>query len=69
MLCVPYKEHRTNDQLLREDNTSRKVINKIRQIQCRLIGHIICGGAMENLVTGKILGKRSREWIVDGASR
>jgi hypothetical protein len=51
--------------------TVRKLFNKIRQRQCRFIGHVIRGEGMENLVTtGQIPGKRDRarqrEKILDG---
>jgi hypothetical protein len=56
-----YKEHKTNDQVLCEANTYKKLFDKIKQRQCRFLGHMICGEGMENLVTtGKILGKRDR---------
>jgi hypothetical protein len=61
MLRVSYKEHKTNDQVLCEANTVRKLFNKIRQRQCSFIGHVIRGEGMENLVTtGKFPGKRDR---------
>jgi hypothetical protein len=45
--------------VLSEDNTNRKLINKIKQRQCRFIGHVMCGEGMENLVTtGKIQEKK-----------
>jgi hypothetical protein len=74
MLCVSYKEHKTTDQVLCEANTVRKLFNKIKQRQCRFIGHVIRGEGMENLVTtGKIPGKRDRgrqrEKILDGVCR
>ena len=64
----------TNDQVLCEANTVRKQFNKIKQRQCRFIGHGIRGEGMENLVTtGKIQGKRYRgrqvEKILDGVCR
>ena len=61
MLRVSYKEHKTNDQVLCEANTVRKLFNKIRQRQCRFLGHVIREEGIENLVTtGKIPGKRDR---------
>jgi hypothetical protein len=59
LLRVSYKKHKTNNQVLCEANTYRKLFNKIKQRQCRFIGHVIHGGGMENLLTtGKIQGKR-----------
>jgi hypothetical protein len=74
ILCVSYKEHKTNDQVIYEANTFKKLFNKIKQRQCRLMGHMICGEGMKNLVnTGKILGKRDRgrqrDKILDGFCR
>jgi hypothetical protein len=43
-ISVSYREHRTNDQVLSEANTSRKLVSKMRQRQCRLIGHKMLGG-------------------------
>jgi hypothetical protein len=61
MLSVSYKEHKTNDQVLCEANTYRKLFNKIKQRQCRFMGHMMHGQGIENLVTtGKIPGKRDR---------
>jgi hypothetical protein len=52
-ICVSYKEHKTNDQVLCEANTYRKLLNKIKAVQIRRS----CEG-MENLVTS---GKYSRK--------
>jgi inosine/xanthosine triphosphate pyrophosphatase family protein len=61
MLRVSYKEHKTNDQVLCEANTVRKLFNKIRQRQCRFIDHVVHDEGMEILVTtGKLPGKRDR---------
>jgi hypothetical protein len=51
MLRVLYKEHKTNDQVLCEANTYRKLINKIKKRQCRLNGHLRRVEGMENIVT------------------
>ena len=60
MLRVSFKEHKTNDQVLCEANTSRKLFNKIKQRQCRFIGHVMRREGMENLVTtGKFKGKET----------
>jgi inosine/xanthosine triphosphate pyrophosphatase family protein len=54
-----HTKNKTNDQVL--SNTYSKLLNKIKQRQCRFIGHVIRGEGMENLVaTGKIQGKRDR---------
>lgn len=60
--------------MLCETNKVRKLFNKIKQRQCRFIGHLIRDEGMENLVTtGKIPGKRDRgrqrEKILDGVCR
>ena len=70
MLRVSYKEHKTNDQVLCEDNTVRKLFNKIKQKQCRFIGHVMHEKGMENLATtGKIQLKRDRKKILYGVCR
>ena len=74
MLHVSYKDHKTNDQVLREANTTRQMLNEIRQRQCRFIGHVLRGEGLENLVTtGKFKGKRDRgrqrEKILDSVKR
>jgi ribosomal 50S subunit-associated protein YjgA (DUF615 family) len=66
MFRVAYTEHKTNDQVLCEANTDRKLINKLKQRQYRFIGHVMRGEGMENLVTtGKIQGKKDPRWRVD----
>jgi hypothetical protein len=56
--------------VLCEANTVRKLFNKIKQRQCRFIGHVFRGEGMENLVKFKEKERgRQREKILDGVCR
>ena len=74
MLRISYKDHKTNEQVLSEANTTRKLMNKLRKRQCKFIGHVLRREGMEKLATtGQFLGKRGRgrqrEKILDSVRR
>ena len=61
MLHISWKDHVTNDEVLRRGRTGRKLINRIRAGQMSFLGHIMRKHGLENIVvTGKIEGERSR---------
>ena len=61
MLHISWKDHVTNDEVLRRGRTERKLINRIRAGQMSFLGHIMRKHGLENIVvTGKIEGERSR---------
>ena len=61
MLHISWKDHVTNDEVLRRGRTERKLMNRIRAGQMSLLGHIMRKHRLENIVvTGKIEGERSR---------
>ena len=61
MLHISWKDHVTNDEVLRRGRTERKLMNRIRAGQMSFLGHIIRKHGLENIVvTGKIEGERSR---------
>ena len=61
MLRIYWKDHVTNDEVLRRGRTERKLINRIRAGQMSFLGHIMRKLRLENIVvTGKIEGERSR---------
>ena len=56
-----WKDHVTNDEVLRRGRTERKLMNRIRAGQMSFLGHIMRKHSLENIVvTGKIEGERSR---------
>ena len=56
-----WKDHVTNDEVLRRGRTERKLMNRIRAGQMSFLGHITRKHRRENIVvTGKIEGERSR---------
>ena len=56
-----WKDHVTNDEVLRRGRTERKFMNRIRAGQMSFPGHIMRKHGLENIVvTGKIEGERSR---------
>ena len=70
MYCV-WTDRKTNENVLKEANTQRTIITRVRTRQSRLFGHIMRRDGLESLVTmGKIQGKRDRgrqrEKILDG---
>ena len=61
MLHISWKDHVTNDEVLRRGRTERKLMNRIRAGQMSFLGHIMRKQGLENIVvTGKIEGERSR---------
>ena len=61
MLHIYWKDHVTNDEVLRRGRTERKLMNRIRAGQMSFLGHIMRKHGLENIVvTGKIEGERSR---------
>ena len=62
MLLISWKDHVTNDEVLRRGRTERKLMNRIRAGQMSFLGgHIMRKHGLENIVvTGKIEGERSR---------
>ena len=61
MLRVSWTERKTNEDVLKEANTKRKLLNKIRKRQGKFFGHIMRQESLEKLVTtGKINGKRGQ---------
>ena len=61
MLHISWKDHVTNDEVLRRGRTERKLTNRIRAGQMSFLGHIMRKHGLENIVvTGKIEGERSR---------
>ena len=61
MLHISWKDHVTNDEVLRRGRTERKLMNRIRAGQMSFLGHIMRKHGLENIVvTGKIEGERSR---------
>ena len=53
---ISWKDHVTNDEVLRRGRTERKLMNRIRAGQMSFLGHIM----RKHVVTGKIEGERSR---------
>ena len=60
MLHISWKDHVTNDDVLRRARTERKLMNRIRAGQMSFLGHIMRKHGLEHIVvTGKIEGERS----------
>ena len=61
MLHISWKDHVTNDEVLRRGRTERKLINRIKAGKMSFLRHIMRTHRLENIVvTGKIEGERSR---------
>ena len=61
MIHISWKDHVTNDEVLKRGRTERKLMNRIRAGQMTFLGHIMRKHRLENIVvTGKIEGERSR---------
>ena len=74
MLRISWKERKSNETVLKEAQTSRALVNKIRKRQATFFGHVMRREKMEHLVTtGMLEGKRSagrqREKMADGMAR
>ncbi|GFR63281.1 endonuclease-reverse transcriptase [Elysia marginata] len=71
MLRVPWTARKTNEEVLKETETTRSFINRIRRRQAKFVGHIMRREGLENLITtGRMEGKKSRgrqrEKMLDG---
>ncbi|GFS19686.1 endonuclease-reverse transcriptase [Elysia marginata] len=61
MLRVPWTARKTNEEVLKETETTRSLMNRIRRHQAKSVGHIMRREGLENLVTtGRMEGKKSR---------
>ena len=61
MQRISYTAHKTNEEVLRQCNRHRKLIQSIRKRQLDFLGHIIRKRGLEHLaLTGRIEGKRSQ---------
>ena len=61
MLKIPWTAKKTNEDVLREANSQRTIIKKIRARQMSFIGHAMRRGKIENIITtGKIEGNKAR---------
>ena len=61
MIRISWKDHVSNEEVLRRANTERSLIKNILQRQLSFLGHIMRKENIEHLVvTGKIEGKKSR---------
>ena len=71
MLRIPWTAKKSNETVLKEAETERSLIMKIRKRQATFFGHIMRGGGLEHFITtGKLDGKRGkgrqREKMLDG---
>ncbi|GFR93784.1 eukaryotic translation initiation factor 3 subunit F [Elysia marginata] len=71
MLRVPWTARKTNEEVLKETETTRSVMNRIRRRQAKFVGHIMRREGLENLITiGRMEGNKSRgrqrEKMLDG---
>ncbi|GFR77493.1 endonuclease-reverse transcriptase [Elysia marginata] len=73
MLRVPWTARKMNKEVLKETETTRSFMNRIRRRQAKFVAHIMRreGLDLENLVTtGRMEGKKSRgrqrEKMLDG---
>ena len=61
MLRIPWTAKKSNETVLKEADSKRSLVNKIRKRQSSFIGHVMRREKMEHLVTtGMLEGKRSR---------
>ncbi|GFN76223.1 endonuclease-reverse transcriptase [Plakobranchus ocellatus] len=71
MLRVPWTARKTNEEVLKETESTRSLMNRIRRRQAKFVGHIMRREGLENFVTtGRMEGKKSRgrqrEKMLDG---
>ncbi|GFN78636.1 endonuclease-reverse transcriptase [Plakobranchus ocellatus] len=71
MLRVPWTARKTNEEVLKETESTRSLMNRVRRRQAKFVGHIMRREGLENLVTtGRMEGKKSRgrqrEKMLDG---
>ncbi|GFN89597.1 endonuclease-reverse transcriptase [Plakobranchus ocellatus] len=61
MLRVPWTARKTNEEVLKETESTRSLMSRIRRRQAKFVGHIMRREGLENLVTtGRMEGKKSR---------
>ncbi|GFR98808.1 eukaryotic translation initiation factor 3 subunit F [Elysia marginata] len=71
MLRVPWTARKTNEEVLKDTETTMSLMNRIRRSQAKFVGHIMRREGLENLITtGRMEGKKSRgiqrEKMLDG---
>ena len=71
MLRIPWTARKSNEKVLLEANTNRRLINTVRKRQARFFGHVLRRENMEyDITTGKLNGTRGkgrpREMMIDG---
>ncbi|GFR88765.1 retrovirus-related Pol polyprotein LINE-1 [Elysia marginata] len=71
MLRVPWTTRKTNEEVLKETETTRSLMNRIRRRQAKFVGDIMRREGFKNLITtGRMEGKKSRgrqrEKMLDG---
>ncbi|GFR73885.1 hypothetical protein ElyMa_003879900 [Elysia marginata] len=50
MLRVPWTAKKTNEEFLKETETTRSLMNRIRRRQAKFVGHIMRREGLENLI-------------------
>ena len=61
MLKISWKDHKTNEEVLRMANTKRSLLSNIKERKLKYFGHIVrAQGIHRMLLEGRINGKRSR---------
>ncbi|BFY98674.1 hypothetical protein BsWGS_01714 [Bradybaena similaris] len=61
MMRIPWTDKRRNEDVLRETNSRRELVTRIRRRQAAFFGHVMRRGGLEYAVsTGKLEGKRGR---------
>ena len=74
MLKIPWTAKRSNEEVLKEVDQTRRIMDHFRKRQSSFFGHIMRRGKLEHTITaGKIEGKRDRgrqrEKMLDGLTR
>ena len=58
---VSYKDHKTNEKVLRQVEEKRCIVENIRRRKKNLIGHVLRGGGLlRDVIEGRMEGKRPR---------
>ena len=61
ILKISYKDHITNEEVLKRMSAKRNLLIRIRKQQLEFVGHIMRNKELENIIiTGKADGKRCR---------
>ena len=61
MMRIPWTEKKRNEDVLRETNSQRELVTRIRRRQSAFFGHVMRRGGLEYIVsTGRLEGKRGR---------